>query len=616
MVTASKVAATRRSSAVSSVTATSSGMMGSVHPSDHSPGEMLRVGTAENVIRNGDLVAGGSSLLTVSTMQPTNSGGGPLHGSLDEDVLLSDDFEDDGAPLSYGERLVLGTFLRGRSRPYDRQRQEELAKPHKRGAAANSWRVGDAEPTPARSGIAHSTNSRGFGEVGTGAAGNSVAIDVNGPCGGGRPLPPSDESFAPMPPPSSSGRGEKVCSGKRFLSAIAANSLVNRLAEPKRPNPGKSRNPGELICLKTLQDIRRKSKERSLSSTDEACRRLAMPRRRRPSSQTPGEQIVLLHNIRSVGRPVDNQRIDWLAQAKRRTASCRSAVRPPTHSMGMPARMTGHDVITSARGRNLDRQIADDMLEMTHYFTKQDNCQSEIPVRVGEDWGSARFSAGIGEEHGSIGHSVGDRDTSGFGKLACSGGDFGASSLASAEVGTDDFGSGRGARGTGSGEGGCGAACVGDDTLRGGRQHFREGHGGAGVVDSTETDVLQSSRGHGADLNQRHSDSCFGDTRRSDDKSCFASLPRLEHGTSNSSPGYGNSPGLSDGGVGDTCNYLSGSDGCNASFNDQKGVVDGRLFSFGGSQQEDVAADDADEVDEEEDMEEETGVPCDMHNSD
>lgn len=44
--------------------------------------------------------------------------------------------------LSYGERLVLDTFLRSRSRPYDRSRQEELARPRKRLGEAS------AEPDP------------------------------------------------------------------------------------------------------------------------------------------------------------------------------------------------------------------------------------------------------------------------------------------------------------------------------------------------------------------------------------------------------------------------------------------------------------------------------------
>lgn len=36
-------------------------------------------------------------------------------------------------PLSYGEKLVLDTYLRGRSRPYDRDRMSTLATPRKRG---------------------------------------------------------------------------------------------------------------------------------------------------------------------------------------------------------------------------------------------------------------------------------------------------------------------------------------------------------------------------------------------------------------------------------------------------------------------------------------------------
>eukprot|EP00408_Alexandrium_pacificum_P053432 CAMPEP_0171253280 /NCGR_PEP_ID=MMETSP0790-20130122/51621_1 /TAXON_ID=2925 /ORGANISM="Alexandrium catenella, Strain OF101" /LENGTH=367 /DNA_ID=CAMNT_0011721099 /DNA_START=49 /DNA_END=1154 /DNA_ORIENTATION=- len=53
-------------------------------------------------------------------------------------------------PLSFGEQLVLETYIRCRQRPYDRKRQEELAAPRHRGATGDPP-VGAGEPGTSQS---------------------------------------------------------------------------------------------------------------------------------------------------------------------------------------------------------------------------------------------------------------------------------------------------------------------------------------------------------------------------------------------------------------------------------------------------------------------------------
>lgn len=126
-------------------------------------------------------------------------------------------------PISYGERLILETCMKCKGRPYDRQRQEALAQPRRRGANAEAWGISASSTGPStdRSTVQHGTS-------GGGAQGFSGAT-----------MDPSDSLPLPCKP-----------SQETRLSSSQEAALVSRLSQPKR-RKASARPPGEQIILKS-----------------------------------------------------------------------------------------------------------------------------------------------------------------------------------------------------------------------------------------------------------------------------------------------------------------------------------------------------------------------------
>eukprot|EP00929_Paragymnodinium_shiwhaense_P081639 TRINITY_DN4277_c0_g1_i1.p1 TRINITY_DN4277_c0_g1~~TRINITY_DN4277_c0_g1_i1.p1 ORF type:complete len:541 (+),score=96.04 TRINITY_DN4277_c0_g1_i1:179-1801(+) len=175
-------------------------------------------------------------------------------------------------PLSYGERLVLDTYLRGRSKPYDRQRQEELAKPKR---------------------------ENGFLKVSLCSRATTASID------GGTTI-------------GTTIGGSSSSTAKATIGSKAdVQSIVARLTEQKpRPDPTGPRNKGEAIVFETMQQQREKFK--GLKTAD-IVHRLATPRALRPLSPNPGERIMMLHA--TPRRPYSKDRLEFLSKSSRRAGS-------------------------------------------------------------------------------------------------------------------------------------------------------------------------------------------------------------------------------------------------------------------------------------------------------
>lgn len=170
-------------------------------------------------------------------------------------------------PLPFGEQLVLETYLRCKRRPYSRSRQEELAKPRRKGASA---RNADALIAAAEQGAA--------------------------------------------------------AREARRLDSREADCLVKRLAKPKRPHLFRKAAEGDAVVQQAREAERAKRADFDL---DAMVRRLAAPPRR-PLSPSAADRMVMQHgNAAAESRPVDLQRIAALARATRRGGSCRAwGVRP------------------------------------------------------------------------------------------------------------------------------------------------------------------------------------------------------------------------------------------------------------------------------------------------
>lgn len=184
-------------------------------------------------------------------------------------------------PLSFGEQLVLETYIRCRQRPYDRKRQEELAAPRHRGA------TGDP------------------------------------PVGAGEPGTSQSSSAQPS----------------KTLPKNQVEELCSRLAQPKR-FLGSKTSPGEDLAQQSSEEDRAK---RAALDVDAMLSRLTAPRLPRAHSPTPGERVVMAFKEASAGRPVDLERVAELAKPTKRGASLRSwGVRPDWVRPEQPASARGH----------------------------------------------------------------------------------------------------------------------------------------------------------------------------------------------------------------------------------------------------------------------------------
>mmetsp|Transcript_43991 Transcript_43991/g.88758 ORF Transcript_43991/g.88758 Transcript_43991/m.88758 type:complete len:401 (-) Transcript_43991:80-1282(-) len=170
-------------------------------------------------------------------------------------------------PLSFGEQLVLETYVRCRQRPYDRKRQEELAAPRRRAATAG---------------------------------------------GSGEPGAASQDSSVQQPPPA------------KTLPRSQVDEICARLSQPRRFVSGKT-SAGEEV----QQSSDAERAKRAALDVGAMLERLATPRLPRAHSPTSGEKIVMSYKETSSGRSVDHERVAALAKPTKRGASCTSwGVRP------------------------------------------------------------------------------------------------------------------------------------------------------------------------------------------------------------------------------------------------------------------------------------------------
>mmetsp|Transcript_56960 Transcript_56960/g.176722 ORF Transcript_56960/g.176722 Transcript_56960/m.176722 type:complete len:384 (-) Transcript_56960:105-1256(-) len=189
----------------------------------------------------------------------------PPHGEAGDDSTTGSS-EAAVVPLSFGEQLVLETYLRCRRRPFDPKRQEELAAPRRRAGA-----TGSAE-----------------------GASQDASVQQGAPQG-------------------------------KTLPRAQVDDLCSRLSQPKRPQRDKV-PPGEELVLRRNELERAK---REVVDVDAMLSRLAAPRLPRPPSPTSGERVVLMHKEAGRGRSVDHDRLAGLAMPTKRGASLASwGVRP------------------------------------------------------------------------------------------------------------------------------------------------------------------------------------------------------------------------------------------------------------------------------------------------
>lgn len=214
-------------------------------------------------------------------------------------------------PISYGEMLVLKTAMKCRGRPYDRQRQDFLAKPRDRRSSPETWGLRDSVSTTDQSGTAEAcSSSRG----------------------------PGDQSR----------RQES-----KSLSSKETDSLVARLTQPKRIKHH-SRPPGEQIVMRSQEMSREKAKVGFDLKAMVA--RLASPRFARMSSPTPGERIVVSWSRSEHARRPDPQRIKDLATSTRRGGSARAwGILPPAAASTDRCNQPMHESLPSATCGNSAR---------------------------------------------------------------------------------------------------------------------------------------------------------------------------------------------------------------------------------------------------------------------
>jgi len=234
----------------------------------------------------------GTGLSAASTAPPQEE---IDYGSVDGD----EGFSMRASSLCYGEQLVLDTYLRTRNRPYNRERQEELAKPRKRGGISASWHKGQgqcqmmAQMTPRQP---------------------SRPAQPQKP-----PREPSEGEYSSDDGWVDNKAGQEELQGplpllrNRVTPRAPADikSVVERLAKPKVIKRDKVA-PGEEQVLLYLKDIRQKGEKTDIR---EVIGRLATPKVQRPLSPTPGERVVLNYNMTMQGRRCNRKRIDQLAVA-------------------------------------------------------------------------------------------------------------------------------------------------------------------------------------------------------------------------------------------------------------------------------------------------------------
>lgn len=171
-------------------------------------------------------------------------------------------------PLSFGEQLVLETYLRCKRRPYDRRRQDELSQPRRRVPTGDAWGI-------------------------KGCSG----IELSGEIEDGTSLPKSSMS--------------KI--GKSQMD-----DLCSRLAQPKKSQVNSAVGESLALQSKELQPSKL-----SPADIDAISTRLALPRAR-ANDEKAGERVAMHHSGEVVGRPVDLDRLALMARPQKRGASCRS----------------------------------------------------------------------------------------------------------------------------------------------------------------------------------------------------------------------------------------------------------------------------------------------------
>merc|ERR1719265_621874 len=217
------------------------------------------------------------------------------------------DFAD--LPMSYGERLIFETCLKTQGRPYDRERQEALARPRRHfDATAHGWGLNDKKES--------STHSRSSGTAGGSApsAGpsrdNPSLVDSKGETSSGQPT------------------------AERTLTAAQTDAMVARLSGAKRPK-NSQRPPAEQIILRSPGCASRADAVDRMrkGGVDIASivARLSTPRTLRAASPAPGERVVLMWNKSENMRKPDLDRLSQLAKSSRRGGTAAAwGVRPLT----------------------------------------------------------------------------------------------------------------------------------------------------------------------------------------------------------------------------------------------------------------------------------------------
>mmetsp|Transcript_1869 Transcript_1869/g.5485 ORF Transcript_1869/g.5485 Transcript_1869/m.5485 type:complete len:364 (-) Transcript_1869:150-1241(-) len=179
----------------------------------------------------------------------------------DENISIGSGLD---VPLS---QLVLETYFGSKRRPYDRKRQDELARPRR------------VATPPSR-------------------ANGSTSLEQ---------------------PSTRTASVDKVSREK-------VDSVVARLAQPKKTMLS-ARSPGDSIVA-MVQDQERA--RRPQLDVDAIVLRLATPRRVRRDMETPGERILSMYNTPAHPRPVNLDRIAAMAKPTRRGGSSAAWLRPST----------------------------------------------------------------------------------------------------------------------------------------------------------------------------------------------------------------------------------------------------------------------------------------------
>jgi len=221
-----------------------------------------------------------------------------------------------GVPLSFGEQLVLDTYFRCRSRPYNRQRQEELAQPRRH------------QGTLQAHGLHKSHMSQGSVDESTSLWATS-----------------SLSTAAPV-----EGKTNTKLHPKYAQELILRLSTVTPKARIENPPPQTTRTNQIDVNF----------------NLDAMLQRLTTPRPSKmlPALPTTGERTVLLNGQALTERPVDPDRIKYLSKARKRGASCHSwRVHPDRHSSSTTGEKTA-----LLNGQALPERPADP--DRTKYLSK------------------------------------------------------------------------------------------------------------------------------------------------------------------------------------------------------------------------------------------------------